>query len=221
MTTTQANATATTKANASARRKSTRAAAKKDTVAKQTTKQAATNQESNTKTQKGAKKEVPKKDLNLTVSEEKPEEKFQSMCGFEYDPTPASSCNKTCSKDNPDAYKACLDNFEKNGSEKAKKVTTKKKATRGKTAWGHLKGCQGGLVDEIFLNGGAHTIEEIMEYSGGKEYRVRSHMRHVRKLWNLDMRVTDDKRYFVVGYGSEDLEGTSTDGFKTFPEEEK
>jgi|GEM_PF-5576944 hypothetical protein len=203
MTTTQANATATTKANASARRKSTRTAAEKDTAATQTTAKKA-----------APKKEAPKKDLNLTVSEEKPEEKFQSMCGFEYDPAPASSCNQTCSKDNPDAYKACLDNFEKNGSARVKKAATKKKATRGKNVWGHLNGCQGSLIDDVFLNGGAHTLEEIMKAAGATRARTLSHLKHLVDVWKVDLRITEDKKYFITGYGSEGLEGKKTNGVK-------
>ena len=161
-----------------------------------------------------AKKETPVKDLSALQEVPEVPEEFKSMCGFEFDPAAAGSCTKTCKAENPDAFKACQDNFKLT----AKKATPggASKAKRGKNVFGHLNGCQGALIDDAFIvTGGAHTMEDIMKFAGATRARVISHLKHLYSVWNVDLRITTDNKYFIQGgVNTTDLVGDKTNGTK-------
>jgi hypothetical protein len=186
----------------------------KDANAK-TSQAAATKANAKTKTPKAAKKD-PVVDLNaLAVVPETPEvpEAFKSMCGFDFDPSEAGSCHKTCQGENPEAFAACTVNFKAT----AKKTTAgASKSRRGKNVWGHLIGCQGELIDQQFLVvGGAHSLEDIMKAAGATRPRVISHLKHLYSVWGVDLRITEDSKYFIQnGLNSEDLVGAKSNGVK-------
>ncbi|MCK5850431.1 MAG: hypothetical protein KAH23_05900 [Kiritimatiellae bacterium] len=162
-----------------------------------------------------AKTPTKKEAKDLSALEKTPEtpEEFKSMCGFPFDPAPAGSCTKTCKGENPEAFKACQENFKATAKKSTPGTTSKSK--RGKNTWGHLNGCQGALIDDRFLTaGGAHTLEEIMTAAGASRPRVISHLKHLVAVWNVDLRITSEKAYFVQGMKSDGLEGSKTDGVK-------
>ncbi len=154
---------------------------------------------------------TPVKDLApLETASETPKE-FKSMCGFEFDPAQAGSCFKTCQEENPEAFAACQANFKLT----AKKTPATSKAKRGKNVFGHLNGCQGALIDEAFLTtGGAHSVKELMEFAKATHPRVISHLKHLVSVWNVDLRLTEDKKYYIEGRNSTGLKGKKTDGVK-------
>jgi len=82
-----------------------------------------------------------------------------------------------------------------------------------------LNGCQGALIDECFLAGGAYSIKELMEAAKATHPRVVSHLKHLFSVWKVDLRITDDKKYFITGYGSEKLTGLKSNGVKVIETE--
>jgi len=176
---------------------------------------------------KANKATAPKKDkavvetpaITLPTLAETPKEtvKFESMCGSDFDVNQASTCWATCQEDNPEAFAACKANHALVGQ------TTKVKATRtsrGKTLWLHLKGCQGGLVDEILSEvKGPHSIEDIMKYSDGTRARVTGHMRHLTQKRGVVLRMTEEGKIFAEGFNDEGLTGIRTDSIKLFNED--
>lgn len=167
------------------------------------------------KTQDTAPVEVPETKEIAEVPEVP--EKFESMCGFEFDAAAASSCATTCSVENPEAYAACLANFKSTPKKSTRKATGKR---RGKNQWGHLIGCQGELIDQCFLTtGGAHSMKEIMEQAKATRPRVVSHLKHLVSVWKVDLRVTEDNKYFIEGLKSDGLVGKKSNGTKIVEEE--
>lgn len=146
---------------------------------------------------------------DLTIAEA-PKEEFKSMCGFDYDPSQASGCFTACQKDNPEAFAACTENFKATAKDK-KKVT---KSRRGKNVFGHLIGCQGAKIDDIFtLEKGVHSMDDIMKYAEATRPRVISHLKHLVAVWNVDLRMTEDNKYFIKGY-ADGVEGKKHNGVK-------
>jgi len=131
------------------------------------------------------------------VTGEKPESKFATMCGMEFDPKKSGECNKQCSEDFPEAFAACSENYK--SLEKVGKTKTKSsKPSVGKTAWGHTNGKQGGLIDDFFFNGGVGTIEDVCEFSGGKPQRCMHHMKHLVFDLGVCIKFNFDKVITVV-----------------------
>lgn len=151
---------------------------------------------------------------DIAVVEEKPKtvEEFKPMCGFEFDPAQAGACFKTCQGENPEAFTACQDNFK---TAVKKSAGSASKTMRGKNVWGHLNGCQGALIDEAFLvKGGAHSMKELMKAAGATQARVLSHLKHLVSVWNVDLRITEEKKYFIKGNKSDGLVGLKHNGAK-------
>lgn len=115
---------------------------------------------------------------------------FTSMCGSDFDPKKNGACHKDCQVDFPDSFKACSDNFAKSDVVKKKKSG---KPAVGKTEWGHVKGKQGGLVDDFFFEGKVGTIKEIAEFAGGKEPRIMHHMKHLVADVGIEILFADKK----------------------------
>jgi hypothetical protein len=139
------------------------------------------------------------------------------MCGFGFDPSQASACFKTCKAESPEAFEACQANFKATAK---KSKTTKSKGRRGKNIWGHLNGCQGAKIDECFLIGGAYSMKELMDAAGATQPRVISHLKHLYSVWKVDLRITEDKKYFIQGFKSENLTGLKTNGVKVIETQE-
>lgn len=128
------------------------------------------------------------------VPEVPPEEpaEFVSLCGHQFDPSESATCFTMCKNDEPEAYKLCLEHF------KTIKVEPKKekKVSAGMNVWHHAIGSQGGLIDDIFINGETMSLEEICAQVSGTAARVKSHLGHLREDWKLDIQVDKEKRFF-------------------------
>ncbi len=125
-----------------------------------------------------------------TETEETTKKEFKSMCGFEFDPSKSGDCHELCKSDNPDEFQRCLTNYEEKPT-KPKKQTVSRDI-KGKTLWGHLNGCQGGLID-ICLSTAKNplTLDEISEYCVGRPARVLHHIKHLEKNVEIDIRVNE------------------------------
>lgn len=163
------------------------------------------------------KTETPKKDLATIDKAAETPKKFESLCGFEFDPAKAGSCFKTCKGENAEAFEACQANFKAT----AKKTTASaSKAKRGKNVFGHLNGCQGSLIDDCLLTGNAFTIQELMEAASATHPRVVSHLKHLYSVWNVDLRITEDKKYFIHTEKTKGLTGLKSNGVKIIETQE-
>lgn len=152
------------------------------------------------------------KDLTVQDVAAAQPEVFKSFCGFDYDPSEASACFTACQKENPEAYAACVVNFKAVADAKGAKGVAK--GRRGKNIFGHLIGCQGAKIDDIFtVMKGAHNLEQIMVYADATRPRVISHLKHLVSVWNVDLRITDDGKYFINGH-AEGVEGKRHNGVK-------
>lgn len=160
--------------------------------------------------------------VEVKAAIEEKKEEFKAMCGSDFDPNEASACFTMCQTDNPEAFAACVQNHKENPAPK-KRGTAKKGPSRGKNVWGHLNGCQGALIDDFFLKGNVGKIEKIMEAADATRPRVISHLKHLVSVWKVDLRVNENKEYFVATYAPEGTEGKKTDGVKVLesPEEPK
>ena len=67
-------------------------------------------------------------------------------------------------------------------------------------------------------------MEDLMKYAGATRPRVISHLKHLYSVWNVDLRITEDKKYFIVGHKSDKLVGAKSNGTKiidTVPTDKK
>lgn len=136
-------------------------------------------------------KEIKAPEEKPEAPEEKPE--FVSMCGHKFDPSEAASCFTMCKKDEPEAYKLCLANFK---TLDIKPKAAKKATGAGANKWQHRVGSQGALIDDIFIDGKAMTMEEICLEVSATVARVRSHLGHLKEDWLLDVQMDEKSRYF-------------------------
>jgi len=138
--------------------------------------------------------EEPAADKVEEKTEELPKSQFISMCGSEYDPKKSGSCAKQCSKDFPEAFKACSENFAAKASVGTTTKTKKTKAptTGGKTVWNHVASSQAGLIDECIIGGKQMTLAEIAEFAKAKEARTLNHLQHLVADWQIT--ILTDKR---------------------------
>ena len=124
---------------------------------------------------------------------EKPEEKevFESLCGFDFDPSKKSDCFLECQKDNPESFKACLAHFSEKPIEKKKTAPSKEK--RGKNEFGHLIGCQGDLIDRALLDAeNPIKLSAIAEIANARTPRTRHHILHLKNDIGIDIRENED-----------------------------
>ena len=121
------------------------------------------------------------------------ESKFISMCGSEFDPKKSGSCAKDCSKDFPEAYKACSENFKVKPEAKGKAKKAKAPVGGGKTRWNHVANSQAGKIDEVIITGEPKSLKEIAEFANAKEPRTLAHMQHLVADWGIEILYTTRK----------------------------
>lgn len=111
-----------------------------------------------------------------TKVEEKPAEepkatepvKFESLCGCDYDPSKSSSCQKICSKENPDSHAACVEHFKQNGP-KGKETAKRKSGGSGVKQENRPAG-NGNKPNGLYaIRGGALTINKCLKVGTTKE----------------------------------------------------
>lgn len=155
-----------------------------------------------------------------TKTEDKPEVKFASFCGFEYDPAKKADCILVCKGENPEEYDRCVENFKI----KPTKKTAKKSAGKGKSKWGHVNGSQAGLIDDCLENATKLvTLEEIQVCAGANsKARTLHHLKHLVNDKGVDVQMNKDKKIFWVdGKVKAKAAGSITTMFLRKPKAEK
>jgi len=99
---------------------------------------------------------------------------FRSLCGFDYDPSKASSCNTDCKLNNPEAFALCKNNF----SESKINSPGEKKNPAKRTAEGRNPNSQIAAI-EATIKSGLFTEAEIIEKTGVSTARLRRFFRQV------------------------------------------
>jgi len=166
--------------------------------------------EETVKKKKKKEKETKKEEAVEEPVKEEELEKFESPCGFEFDPSETSECYMECRIEYPDDYKECVDHHKK--MQEVKKKAKEKKKGGGTTAFGHKIKAQSGQIDLALLEDEEPVdLKSLAEELGTTLGRVKGHVKVLIKDKDVDVKQTKDGFVFLPDR-FENLEGTTFTG---------